>query len=510
MSVKAAADRTYQDLKQALAEGRIPSHTADTAIKLLGRLHQPVRVSVMGLPNSGKSTLINLLLSKTVIPEGVRLPTAQFLHGPADKAICTLADGTMKVIAGADPHDVAAADPIFVEFQMPLPALGRISVLEVRAPDAPKEQQRAMHWAAKRTDIALWCTQDFSTLEQALWQSLPEQVKDHAIMLVTKADVLDQQDALDRMISELRYTHAHQFNKILPVATPDAIAARHADGTVDKALLQKSGGLTLISTILRQVDRGLQATVDQADLILHKYRDATPNPDAARIVEKVETPRPVSRLVQDEPAQTSEPMTDGPVLRVQTSRPVATGTSRPIEVTTNHDDGAAEQSLPRAAVADLTKLRRPESRPVPTAETEAPKKPRPGFMPKTKATEKLRAKPETCAAYNEAIAYLTAQGRDLTAKLSAGADLTSDDLMAASADNITWLTDYLEDIAIGDDPVLEKARTRALDASELVQLMQFEKNDDAGIEALSLVIQLKRDLEAEVAFSTYAARTQAA
>lgn len=503
MSVKAAAEQTYQDLKQALAEGKIPTQVTETAEKLLGRLHQPVRVSVMGLPNAGKSSLINLLLSKTVMPEGVQLPTAQFLHGKAPKAICTLPDGSMKVIDGAEPQAVSDLNPIFVEFQMPLPALGRISVLEVRAPDAPKEQQRAMHWAAKRTDIALWCTQDFSTLEQALWQSLPEPVKDHAIMLVTKADMLDQNGTLDRMISELRYTHAHQFNKIMHVATLDAIAARRADGTVDKPMLQKSGGLTLISTILRQVDRGLQATIDQCDLILHKYRDATPNPDAVRIVDKVAAPRAVSRLVNDEPTADVK-AADAPAVLVETSKPVATGRSRPIPV-----EPIAE-AAPPAAISDLTKLRRPGTAEADIAVAEEPKKPRPGFMPKAKATEVPRAKPETCAAYGEAIAYLSAQGRELAAKLSSGEDLTSDAVMSASADNITWLSDYLEDLSITDDPVLEKSRTHVLDASELIQLMQFEKNEDAGIEALSLVIQLKRDLEAEVALSTHATRTKAA
>ena len=82
--------------------------------------------------------------------------------------------------------------------------------------------------------------------------------------------------------------------------------------------------------------------------------------------------------------------------------------------------------------------------------------------------------------------------------------------MQASADNITWLSEYLDDVSVKDDPVLEKARTRALDATELVQLMQFESNDDAGIEALSLVIQLKRDLQADIAQADHARPVKAA
>lgn len=564
MSVRAAADQSYENLKTALAEGKLPPNVADTAVKLCERLHEPVRVSVMGLPGSGKSTIVNLLLNKIVLPEGVRLPTAQFVNGTAEQAILTLADGSTTTVDGVDPHDIAALDPIFVEFQMPLPALGRISVLEVVAPEAAKDQQRAMLWAAKRTDIALWCTHGFTSIEQALWGSLPEKVKDHALMLITRADLLAQHGTLTNTVEEIRFGSAHEFNKIMPIATTDAIAARRADGSVDKPLMQKSGGLTLISSILRQVDQGLRATVDQADLILHKFKDAAPNPDAVRLIEKA-APRPITRPVHEAPKKTADDYADKPVVEVTTSRPVATGTSRPIEtngtpaapdafILRGHsavynpapsdaaDDHADEEDRVATPSEVTTEVALPESgettaveetvevppaadapapapqdtqpvamerprmgRPVSAVvepDPNAPRKPRIGFMPKAKVTSIAPpAKPETCAAYSEAIAYLTQQGRKLSEEIASGSEISSDDLMSASAENIMWLSDYLEDLSVSDDPMLEKARTRALDASELLQLMQFESNENAGIEALTLVIQLKRDLEAEVARS---------
>jgi hypothetical protein len=132
-------------------------------------------------------------------------------------------------------------------------------------------------------------------------------------------------------------------------------------------------------------------------------------------------------------------------------------------------------------------------------------------MPKARTTAIIpRAKPETCAAYDEAIAYLTKQGRALTQELAANDDISSSALMKASANNIMWLSDYLEDLSISDDPVLEKSRTRAMDAAELVQLMQIEKNESAALDALGLVIQLKRDLEAEIALAGHDRRNQAA
>lgn len=510
MSVKAAAEQTHQDLKKALAAGKFPASVSDKAVKLLDRLKQPVRLSIMGLPGSGKTTVANLLLNKIVVPDGVNLPTTQFVHGESPTAICTLPDGRREAVPGADPHDIAALEPMFVEFHLPLAALGRISVLEVSASDNPRDQHRALLWAAKRTDMALWCTQTFSSIEQALWDTMPDAVKDHAFMLVTRADQVAQSGNLDQLLDEIRFASSHQFNKIMPIATPDAIASRRADGTVDKPLMQKSGGLTLISSILRQVDQGLQSTIDQAELMLHQYRDAAPNPDAARVVEDAPKPRVVSELLTDT-APEAVPSEAAPVVTVETSKPVATGTSRPVAVEAveepdplQQDDAFIMRTRPIAVTRPIVNEAEPApTAPAPVAEVATPepvKKPRIGFMPKAKsAAEAPRAKPETCAAYAEAIAYLTQQGRELTHRIASGDEIESDDLMQASADNIMWLSDHLDEVNVKGDPVLEKGRTRALDATELVQLMQFESNDDAGIEALSLVVQLKRDLQADIA-----------
>lgn len=566
MSVRAAADESFENLKTALAEGKLPPNVADTATKLCERLNEPVRVSVMGLPGSGKSTVVNLLLNQTVVPHGVRLPTTQFVKGEVPQAICTLGDGSIRPVHNNDVHLIAKMDPIFIEFHLPLPALGRISVLEVVAPETTKDQQRAMHWAAKRTDIALWCTKEFTSIEQALWGSLPESVKDHAFMLLTHADQLARDGSFERFFDELRFGSEHEFHKIMPIATTDAIAARRADGTTDKALMQKSGGLTLISSILRQVDRGLQATVDQADLILHKFKDATPNPENARIIERAKGPRVITKpMPKSESTPMSAKLPTGPVIVVDSDQPVAAAApmvpaSTPKESvpdafvlrgksavynplppdpkpdTAPADDATATDNAetvdrvetaeqPPKVIQPMRVVTRPHSTPRPgsqplaegagtsaaTADPAATKKPRVGFMPKVKTTVVApRARPETCAAYAEAVAYLTKQGNALRSRLATEGVITSEDLMAAASENISWLSDYLDDLQVGDDPVLEKARTRVLDASELVQLMQFEESESSGLEALTLVVQLKRDLETEIARSKQAYPVKAA
>jgi len=69
MSVRAAADRVHDALSKVLAANKIPASSIETGETLLKRLKQPVRVTLMGLPKSGKSTVANLLMNDIVSPE---------------------------------------------------------------------------------------------------------------------------------------------------------------------------------------------------------------------------------------------------------------------------------------------------------------------------------------------------------------------------------------------------------------------------------------------------------
>ncbi|MDE0851112.1 hypothetical protein [Yoonia sp.] len=503
MSVRAAADQVHQALNQALVAGKLPASTTETAKALLNRLRQPVRVTLMGLPKSDKSTLVNLLLNDTVMPEGVCLPTTQYVRGETPSAVLTLTDGRRELLDGADPYEIAAAAPMFVEVALPLAALGRINVLEIVAPATMQDQQRAMHWAAKRTDIAIWCTESFDQSEQALWITMPDTIKDNGFLLLTHADMALARGDLEHTLQTIRANHAHQFSKIMQIATPIAISARQPDGTVDKPILQKSGGLTLILSILRQVDMSLQSTVDQAEIMVETYRNAATNPAQKRdLTPKVPDVAPVKPAVK-------AAVETAPVAQtLQQTKVVEMRTAKPMNMTE-----AQARIAPRPQAK--SKLVAVESRTVPklapTSETAAPRKARPGFMPKARTTAIMpRATPETCDAYDKAITYLTKQGRILTQDLASAEGLTPTDLMNASADSIQWLSDFLEDLNIKNDPVLEKSRIRARDAAELVQLMHIEKNDNAALDALSLVIQLKRDLEAEISLSRHSSQNQAA
>lgn len=479
MSNQSLGNRVQAALTEAVNARVLPDDVQMTAEKLLARLQKPVRLALLGLPQSGKSTVLNLLVGSDLLPEGLSLPSLQLTHGEVATATCTLPDGSKQTVEGADPEAIAALSPVFVDMHLPLPALGKISVLEVVAPDDITAQQKASQWAAKRSDIALWCTQSFTATEQQIWSPMPDVIKDHALLMVTKADVLDDQGALAATLDHLRNTAQDEFNQVLPIATLSALAARLPDGTVNKDKMRGSGGSALISAVLKQVEMGRQSAVDQADILLAQHASLLAQ-DAAPEAEPETQPQP--------PAP--EPAAD----------PVAVAPTPP------EPETAATPAQPSAAVARLRAIAERKAQeaaaPAPEPQTEPEAAPAPAQSMEeapaslTAAPMPTPVSPATRAAYEHVIARLAAQADALKAAL---AESGASEVIALTVDEVQWVTDYLNDNGDDMDPSIQRARDTAFDAADLVQLMQMEKRDSAALEAVGLMLQIKQELQADLA-----------
>ncbi|MGB7271103.1 MAG: hypothetical protein WBC90_16450 [Albidovulum sp.] len=413
-----AQDTTVQALDRAISSGAIPAKLQEQAKAVLAGMTKPVRLTVFGLPGSGKSSLMNLLLGKEVFAHGDRLPTTQITWGDVSKSTCTMADGSTHEHDHFDTAKIASTAPIFIQTQMPLPALGKISLMEVVANGSPAELARALAWASNKTDVALWCSQSFGQTEQQLWDAAPDKMKDHAFLLLTKADVLSASGSLNNTLSDVRDQSADQFKEILAIATLDAIAARGADGRIDKEKMTASGGRALIAAILHEVELGRQAAKDQAELLLNRYPPAEAASAAA----------PAQQA--DQPAQT---------------------------------DASPQDPVPQDSAEPVT------------------------------------LHPATRAAYEDAVERLSQTGQRFAEDLANTGTVDATRLMDETVSSVQWLCDYLSENGEAGDPALIQMRNTAFDAADLMQLMQMENETTAVTESLSVVIQLKREMEAGLA-----------
>lgn len=407
------------ELQEVLSSGLLSAAIHQQGQAILTRLRQPVRLSILGLPKSGKSTLLNLLLGADVVPKDRQVPTLSMIYGARQSVKCTLPNGEVRTLPAPDWAEIARLDPAMVEIAMPLPSLKRLSMMELVAGSDADEQKGALAWAAKRTDISLWCSKDCTAIEQDIWDFMPESLQDHGFLVVTMAESYGKSGGLSQRLTNAKNTAADLFRHVLPIDAQAALTARHPDGSVNREALKASGGIALISAILHEVEAGERAAQDTADIFL--------------------------RQIDFEPV--------------------------------------AAPARPDATPTDVVK---PQARPEPRPQPEPVQSKQSGISDLARTV---------C---EQAVEQLTQEGKALAAQMDAG-DLDPDAVTAVGVDTVIWLAEYLDENNSASDPVMQRTCTLATEAADLVQLMRLESSDSIALDTLSLMIQLKQEIAAELA-----------
>ena len=272
MKDAAPDDSIFDRVRLALERNLLPKAAHGHAAHLLQRLSSPVRVTLIGDPGVGKSELVNMLLGRRVLPRDSGLPTTEVLWGDKEEIEVTSADGTKHVVDGLDFAAVKKLSPVLLQIKVAQPILRKISILEVVTSGDPEELRAAVDWAIRRTDITLWCSLAFESGERSLWARVPDALKDHAFLILTKADVLSSQNLLASRISDLETVVAEEFHSLFAVATLQGLKAQADFPQLDEAMYHGSGGSALTSEILRHAERGRRADLDSAQLFLARYQ----------------------------------------------------------------------------------------------------------------------------------------------------------------------------------------------------------------------------------------------
>ncbi len=271
MKDNAPEDSVVDRLRHAVEGAVLPKAARGHAAHLIQRLSSPVRLTLLGPPGAGKSELVNMFLGRSLIEAGLKLPTMEVAWGDREEIEVTSMNGAVSTQPGLDLKSAAATRPAFLKVTLPVPILKKLSLLEVVTNGGADELRSAVDWAVRRTDITLWCTQTFDAEERALWSRVPDGLKDHAFLVLSKADVLSAQKALTDRIADLETVVAEEFHSLFAVATLQGIKAQSRPGGLDEAMYHGSGGSALTSEILRHAERGRRADLDSAQLFLARY-----------------------------------------------------------------------------------------------------------------------------------------------------------------------------------------------------------------------------------------------
>ncbi|MEO1025237.1 MAG: hypothetical protein AAFX07_06740 [Pseudomonadota bacterium] len=434
MTDKISDDAVVEHLTRSIDAGTLPKSAQDYAQHLLNRLSQPVRVSVLGAHKTGKSELINMLLGRALIPSGAELPTTEVIWGEKDWMTVTAADGSVTQIDTADMTRLNGMSAAFLQVAQPLEILKKINLLEVVTENSVDELSSGVDWAVRRTDIALWCTQDFNEMEREVWRNVPDSMKDHAFLVLTKADQLSAQNVLSKRVNELQQVVAEEFHSLYAVATLQAISAFGADG-LDSAKFKASGGEALTYEVLKHAERGRRADLDSAHMFLVRYKSEV---DAAMAA----TPKPAK------PAP----------------------------------------AAPKAVAVSTAKTAAPTPEPKLAAPAPATQKPTIEHGPKV----------ENVALFSDAIRFLKRRGDSLAETLTGLEPGNTKDLIETCVDAVEHLTDLFSQDESGCDAA-DAFIDELAEASDVMVLMQVEDGDAPAADAVTLLLQLRHDMEMQLA-----------
>ncbi len=477
-----------EQLGQAISKGVLPASVSASATQVLKRLEQPLRIVLLGLPGSGKTSVLNLLLGEELIPEGqLHLPTVKVEAGTIPQMICTLRDGTKKIIAGTDLGALETLKPAFVTVQADSPALSKINLLEIVAPDAPDQLRKAVAWATKRADVLIWCTTDFTPAEQELWYGVPDHLKDHGLLVLTKTDLLMGQTEINTRLAQMARISGEEFLRILPLSAKSALQARGSDGKINMTAFKASGATGLIAAIKTQIEEAQREAQDSAAQILNRYSDdielAQTN-DASPVAPKVANfPKVVAESEQPRPAtpelKRHEPMVSEsvvPELKV-------------VSETVFTEPEAFEVESLKDAESPEPELSEPEQTPTIPSESETPEP----VSEETMTGEILLPSAEERVLLEEALAVIAVYVSDLTSMLDEPDKWPEDMVLFSCEEAVAMLPGVLGD---GSSPVLSRIHSVVIQAQDALMEMKHEAKATQSDDAVALVLQVRREIEA--------------
>ena len=272
-------------LTEFLENSGLEDRVRQSGLKLLRRVSAPVRVTVFGRPGSGKSQMLNMLLGRELIPDGLHPPTLSLHYGADWRLRLTLPNGQMEELTDFDLAAAVAKEPVFLDMEAPIEALKTLSLTELIAKGGKAEQKAAISWAVRRTDICLWCTTEFDDQDADLWANVPDHIKDHAYLVLTKAELWAERGELDARMVQMAEVASEEFHSFYAVAALQALSACKDGMLEDEALWSASGGEALVNALYDHAARGRQEDFDAADAFLYRYKSLASAPPVAPALE---------------------------------------------------------------------------------------------------------------------------------------------------------------------------------------------------------------------------------
>lgn len=422
MSFAQKIDPVIDRLGRVLNDGQLPHPYDRWGARLLNHLTRPVQIVVTGFAGTGKTALIEMMAGRSVLGHDAKAPVIELAHGETEQVIIEREDGSVSSVAGVLKACSCPADARHIRQELPDERLVANDFVEIGLDGDMAEKRACLETIIERADLVVWCSQEFGNEEQALWSAVPDHIKDHSLLILTKADQQLMRGLLNDTINRLDPIVAEEFLGLYPVATIQGITAQTCGDTVNEALWATSGGKQLMELLTRQVRQGRNADYDQARIFMERLAQHLPD--------------------------TAAPDAHDPVT---------------VADTTTFDTN----------VMDIT--------PQDTIETIDPD-----------------SDGEALAMLTEAVDLLQAHSIRMLDEMDDPDEMDPDRILSDCSDAIRSLSDLLQSSS-QSSPLQNAVQDDVQDGEEMLMLFQLERGEDAALDAVTLMLQIRKELSRKLA-----------
>ena len=261
------------------------------------------RIALMGEFSAGKSTLSNLLMGVRPLPEKVtatRLSPVWITHG-TDAPCRVDVDGSVEPISIDALESVPVEETRFIQLRIDADILEVCDLIDFPGISDPNMSSEVWERMLPEVDAVIWCThatQAWRQSEAAVWENMPELVRENSILLITRFDKLTTDRDRSRVLKRVSRETNGQFGGTFPVSLLQAIQAGE-----DYDLWDASGAGPFTEHLIDLIERLSELTArTETSLYNIGSRAAIPEPVVTPVMpRRVARPTSNSERVRERP-----------------------------------------------------------------------------------------------------------------------------------------------------------------------------------------------------------------
>lgn len=188
------------------------------------------RIALMGEFSAGKSTLSNLLMGQSPLPEKVtatRLSPVWISYG-TNAPYRVDVDGTTEPVSIDRPEDIPVEQTRNIRLFLEADILEVCDLIDFPGISDPNMSSNVWERMLTEVDAVIWCThatQAWRQSEAAVWDDMPSTVRENSILLITRFDKLTNEKDRTRVVKRVTRETKGQFGGTFPVSLLQAIQA---------------------------------------------------------------------------------------------------------------------------------------------------------------------------------------------------------------------------------------------------------------------------------------------